>query len=359
MKLQVATVFSGIGAVEFALKRLTWEHDIIFACDNDSYVKLSYFANYSLNRGKWINDVDKINPNEFTGKIDLLVGGSPCQPYSIAGNRHGLKFQDGQLALTFFQLVKSINPTYFVFENVQNLTRVNNGLDWRLIKNRLKALEYKIYTCELNSKHFGIPQNRNRLFIIGIPLESEFKPPNNIELKIATLDMLQDNPKFISNIKVNVSKDFGLAGSFLIKNIPKVPKKYYLSKKMIDYVSKTGTKKYYAKPKFNLKISHTLLKTMHKQHRAGIDNYIRTDDKIRRLTPRETLRLMGFDDRFKIVVSDTQIYRQAGNSIVVDVLIHILQSIFPNVSMGEHPNLTDSKFIIHSSKITNLSEYFS
>ena len=89
----------------------------------------------------------------------------------------------------------------------------------------------------------------------------------------------------------------------------------------------TGTKNFYSKPKTDLKIARPLLASMHKMHRAGVDNYVTHTGRIRKLTPKECLRLMGFRDDFKQVVSDTQMYRQAGNSIVVDVLIALLKQM--------------------------------
>ena len=103
--------------------------------------------------------------------------------------------------------------------------------------------------------------------------------------------------------------------------------KYYLSEKVRQYVLASGTKTFYSKPQTDLSIARPLLTTMHKMHRAGIDNYITRDGRIRKLAPRECLRLMGFSDTFKIVVPDTSMYQQAGNAIVVDVLISILNSI--------------------------------
>ena len=109
-------------------------------------------------------------------------------------------------------------------------------------------------------------------------------------------------------------------------NIPEL-EKYFLSEKVKKYVLASGTKSFYSKPKTDLDIARPLLTTMHKMHRAGVDNYVTTQGRLRKLTPRECLRLMGFSDNFKIVVSDTSMYQQAGNSIVVDVLIAILKQL--------------------------------
>ncbi|MBA7533744.1 hypothetical protein ES705_25988 [subsurface metagenome] len=106
-----------------------------------------------------------------------------------------------------------------------------------------------------------------------------------------------------------------------------VADKYYLSEKVKKYVTSSGTKNFYSKPETDLDIARPLLSTMHKMHRAGVDNYITKGERIRKLTPRECLRLMGFDDRFNIVVSDTQMYRQSGNSIAVNILIYLLEAI--------------------------------
>ena len=103
--------------------------------------------------------------------------------------------------------------------------------------------------------------------------------------------------------------------------------KYFLSEKVRKYVLSSGTKNFYSKPQTDLDIARTLLTTMHKMHRAGVDNYVTTEGRLRKLTPRECLRLMGFCDSFKIVVSDTAMYQQAGNSIVVDVLIAIMTEV--------------------------------
>ena len=98
----------------------------------------------------------------------------------------------------------------------------------------------------------------------------------------------------------------------------------------------TGTKNFYSKPETDLEVARPLLTTMHKMHRAGVDNYVTTEGRLRKLTPRECLRLMGFSDSFKIVVSDTSMYQQSGNSIVVDVLINIMEQI-----LKSYPALDD------------------
>lgn len=103
-----------------------------------------------------------------------------------------------------------------------------------------------------------------------------------------------------------------------------VPEKYFLSDRILPGIMSEGTGGFSMTPEIDLKIARPLMSTMHKMHRAGEDNYVTTNGKIRRLAPRECLRLMGFTDDFKIAVSDTQMYKQAGNSVVVDVLMELI-----------------------------------
>ena len=222
----------------------------------------------------------------------------------------------------------------------------------------------------MNSKHFGVPQNRNRVFVVGFrkkKWKNEFEYPRRIDLQTKMQDYLEDyvdsefylkekGVKFVTSIKNQVksytqvngnialcqkaNQQFNWHGDFIFEQVSKklefdqqvfeineVASKYYLSEKVEDYVLSEGTKTFKTKPKTDLEIARPLLQSMHKMHRAGVDNYVTHKGKIRKLTPRECLRLMGFRDSFKIVVSDTQAYRQAGNSIVVDVLIALLKKM--------------------------------
>ena len=112
---------------EQVLKKLNIKCHILFACDNDRFVKQSYFANYDIDENKWYNDVFDINGKKYQGKIDLFVGGSPCQSFSMIGFREGLKDKRGLLIFEFTRLVKEIQPKVFIFENVKGLLTHNKG----------------------------------------------------------------------------------------------------------------------------------------------------------------------------------------------------------------------------------------
>jgi len=347
-RIKLATIFSGIGAIEHALQRLKIEHEVIFGCDIDKYCKQAYFANYRINENRWYNDVKEIDGKKYHEKIDLFVGGSPCQSFSMVGKRKGLEDDRGNLFFEFARLVDEIKPKIFIFENVKGLLSHNGGKTFETIEKRIKKLGYTYYKRVLNAKDYGIPQNRERLFVVGFLGNRNFEFPKQIPLEIAMQDLLIDNPeykyflpekgiKFVSDEKnlkkrytqidgevalcQKANQQFNWHGDFVLD-------KYYLSDKVKDYVLSTGTKDFFSKPETDLPIARPLLSTMAKMHRAGIDNYITKGKKLRKLTPRECMRLMGFSDEFKIVVSDTQAYKQAGNSIVVDVLINIYKSIY-------------------------------
>ncbi len=355
-KLNVATVFSGIGAFEHALERMKIEHEIIFACDNDEQCKKTYFANYKILEDNWYNDIFSLNGKKYKNCVDILIGGSPCQSFSMVGKRKGLKDDRGNLIFEYIKLIKDVEPNVFIFENVKGLLNHEQGKTWTFIEKSFKKLGYVVKHQVLNAKNYGIPQNRERVFLVGFKNKKvNFEFPNPVKLEITMQDLLEDNldskyylgnkgisfvtkqknlDKRYTQINGNIAlcqkanQQFNWHGDFILEKAKKdVENKYYLSEKVKDYVLKTGTKNFYSKPKTDLPVARPLLQSMHKMHRAGVDNYITKGEKIRKLTPRECHRLMGFSDNFKIVVSDTQAYRQAGNSIVVPVIIEVLKKI--------------------------------
>ena len=392
--LKLGTVFSGIGAIEHALERLSIPHDIAFACDNGNieidferdeieknlanlsgfkekkayvdelyakkkkknFVEESYQANYNIPQAHFHYDVRFLDGYQYRNEIDLFVGGSPCQSFSMVGKRGGFEDTRGTLFYEFARLVNEIRPKVFIYENVKGVLSHDGGNTWTIMQNVFSDLGYKWYSQVLNSKNYGIPQNRERLFVVGfLDQTAEFEFPTPQILTKTMQDFLLENTPekyylgdkgidFVTSTK-NLNKQYtqingsiGLCqkanqqfnwhGDFIFEELPNpIDEKYFLSEKLVNYVMATGTKGFYTRPKIDLEIARPLLATMTKMHRAGVDNYVTTQGRIRKLTPRECLRLMGFCDSFKIVVSDTQAYRQAGNSIVVDVLMSIVKQI--------------------------------
>jgi DNA (cytosine-5)-methyltransferase 1 len=367
--INVATLFSGIGSIEHSLKRLKLKHKIVFAGDIDKNCKASYFANYDITEDDWHDDVTQFNATKYKNKVDLLVGGSPCQAFSMVGNRLGLEDTRGTLFYDFARVVNECKPKVFIYENVKGLLNHDEGRTWQVVQDVFKELGYKIFTQTLNSKDYGIPQHRERIFVVAFKNKKEtFEFPKKVELQHSMQDFMEDftdtkyylkdkGVKFVTSswnrkkkyTQINgdvalcqkANQQFNWHGDFVFEGIGKektfdtfifnvndVEEKYYLSNKVKKYVLAGGTKTFKTSKETDLSVARPLLQTMHKMHRAGVDNYVtHNKGRIRKLTPRECLRLMGFRDNFKIVISDTQMYRQAGNSIVADVLIAILKQM--------------------------------
>ena len=194
--IRVATLFSGIGAIEHALERLKLNKEIVFACDNDPAVKKSYFENYNILDKHWHDDICELNAKKYKYKIDLLVGGSPCQSFSMVGKRGGLEDTRGTLFYEFARIIDESKPKVFIFENVKGLLSHDEGNTWQIIQNVFNELGYFFKTPEiLNSKHFGVPQNRNRIFVVGFrktKWKDDFEYPRRIELESTMQDYLED-----------------------------------------------------------------------------------------------------------------------------------------------------------------------
>jgi DNA (cytosine-5)-methyltransferase 1 len=363
-KIRLATIFSGIGSVEQAFLKINLGHEIVFACDNGNvevdynyeeelnkvrkltnykeknlyvrsiyssksrkknYVELTYLNNYKIDKSKYFYDVRLLDGNDFTNKVDLLVGGSPCQSFSIIGNKQGFEDVRGTLFYDFVRIVSETQPKIFIFENVSNIKTHDKGNTWKVILKTFDKLNYYYKFEILNAKDFGIPQSRKRMFVIGFKSKSEYERfnfPKPIKLNNTLQDFLINNCSFGSFIykkgKINIIKSKG-----------DVDDKYYLSEKLKKYVLSPGTKNFYHKDaKIDLKIARALLSTQGNSHRSSVNNYVTTNGRIRALTERESLRLMGFSDSFNITVSKSQSYKQSGNSIVVNVLEHLIKELY-------------------------------
>ena len=199
--IKVGTMFSGIGAIEYAFKRLNLNTKIKFACDNDRFVKQSYFANYEIENDNWYTDVHDIDGAKYLGKIDLLVGGSPCQSFSMVGKRRGFEDTRGTLFYEFARVVKESQPKVFIYENVKGLVNHDGGNTFDIIKATFDELGYRYFYQVLNAKDYGMPQHRERIFVIGFKDQSvDFTFPEPINLEYTMQDFLED---FIRTAKIN------------------------------------------------------------------------------------------------------------------------------------------------------------
>lgn len=358
--IKLATVFSGIGAIEQALKQMNLEYEIVFACDNgeryldidqeeiieqikglseqekekkireiynstgkENNVKKSYFANYDITEDRWYEDIRFLDGKRFKGKVDLLVGWSPCQSFSTYGKRGGLDDTRGTLFYDYARLIKEIQPKVFIFENVTGLLNHDNGKTWKIIQEVFTSLNYHIKFKVMDSQYYGLPQMRKRVFVVGInnsiDYKQEFEFPEHVELTDKASDFLDEE----------------------------VDDKYYLGEKGFIYVTTPERNEGRARvnrdiigcqtanQQFNWIGDFRVEKpkdSFYKDKRIFIGNYNGEDAVARKMTPNECLKLMGFKD-FKVVVPDTVAYRQSGNSIAVPVLKEITKSIMDSINL--------------------------
>ena len=333
---------------------------------NRNAVRKSYQANYpSVTDDRFHWNVSFLEGEQYRNQVDLFVGGSPCQSFSMVGKQMGLSDTRGTLFYEYARLVSEIKPKCFIYENVRALLSNDNGRTWDTMKKVFTDLGYDWKMQTLNARDYGIPQNRERVFVVGfrkdLGVGNDFCFPEKVKLRTTMQDYLLDivagkyylpekGVKFVLDAK-NLAKSytqvdgeiqlcqkknqqFNWHGDFVFVDeetakrlgMPEMDK-YYLSQSVQEYVLASGTKTFVSRPGTDLPVARPLLTTMHKMHRSGVDNYITRNGRLRKLAPRECLRLMGFSDSFKIVVSDTSMYQQAGNAIVVDVLVNILKQI--------------------------------
>lgn len=371
MKLKIGSDFSGIGAFDYAMKRIAeakgFEIENVFACDMDKFARISYLENHG-NPGYYpVNVYDRPIPEQ---SLDVYMTSPPCQAFSLAGKRLGKDDERGILFFNSLEFIQKNKPRFFIFENVKGLLSDDNGKTFSEWINHLagktingqpvlfpyeNCVPYHVYWDILNAKHHGIPQNRERVFIIGIrdDVDNDFRFPKTEHLQKCLNDIVEhDVPAkyylsekllsyFINNSKKMELKKNGfrfkpkhlneIAFSLTTKQGIRMDDNYIIhsnTKNGFDVMTENDTLNF-SVPNSKTRrgrIGKNVAQTLDTQcNQAVID--INNQKKIRKLTPRECLRLMDFPDEFKIVVSDVQIYKQAGNSIVVRVLEKILSNL--------------------------------
>ena len=296
--------------------------NIIWANDFDKYACQTYKENVSKNIicGDIRIEMENIPPH------DVLIGGFPCQPFSTLGKLKG--FEDEERGTLFFvikEIIKKHRTKVVVLENVKNIMNHDKGNTFRKIIHELESLGYVCFSHVFNSADYGVPQRRNRCYIVAFLGEylntPNFVFPEKQQLTITTQDLLDDD----------------------------VPEKYFLTKRIYPTIMGCGTKKYIVTPSYDLKVSKTLTATMAKMHRASQDNYV-TDQhnyekychndrvNIRKLTPNECRKLQGFPSDWKQVVSDCQAYKQFVNAVTVNVSYELANSLMTYINKNKKRN---------------------
>ncbi|MCM1121352.1 MAG: DNA (cytosine-5-)-methyltransferase [Eubacterium sp.] len=291
--MKAVSLFSGLGGLDKGF--IDAGYDIIWANDFDKFAVRTYKANFGSHIV--LGDINEI-PLQEIPDCDVLIGGFPCQPFSMMGQQRG--FEDARGTL-FFRVAEIIDdkirrkkkPAAVILENVRSLKTHNNGKTYKEIHRILQdELGYKVFCDILNSADFGVPQTRNRTYIVCFANEkAEYDFPDTQELTLTLQDLLEQD----------------------------VDSRYFLSDRILPTILSNGTGGYQAKSEIDLKVARPLCATMAKMHRACQDNYVTQNGRVRRLTPRECARLQGFEDTFVIPVSDCQAYKQFGNAVTVNV----------------------------------------
>ncbi len=290
--MRVAALFSGCGGLDLGFEKAGYE--IVWANDYDKYAVQTY--NLNMKTHAICADINSLDLNEIP-QHDVLIGGFPCQPFSMMGQEKGFNDTRGTLFFRVMEIVdnqkkRGCPPKVIVLENVRNLLTHDNGKTFLRIKGELNERGYKVYAKLLNSADYGVPQTRNRVFIVCFhDQEIEYEFPSVIPLEKTLQDILEQE----------------------------VEEKYFVSEKIKKTILSDGSGNYFAKSETDLSIARPLTATMAKMHRACQDNYVTQNGRLRRLTPRECARLQGFSDTFKFNVSDAQAYKQFGNAVTVDV----------------------------------------
>jgi len=301
-KYKAIDLFSGIGGIRLGFQNVF--HDdlqFVMSSEIDSYAQKTYNANFDdLQYG----DITKIKEEEIE-KHDFILAGFPCQAFSIAGLRKGFEDTRGTLFFDVARIAQHHKPKVIFLENVKGFVNHDKGNTFEVIKKTLEDMGYTIFTKILNAKDFGVPQNRERIYIVAFLGENiNFSFPEKIDYNIKLGDILDDyvDPKYTISDKL-------WAGHKRRKEEHKIKGNgfgYCLFNQESKYTS-TISARYY---------------------KDGSEILIEQKNmNPRKLTPREAARLQGFPEEFDIVTSDTQAYKQFGNSVAVPVVEAIAKNI--------------------------------
>jgi DNA (cytosine-5)-methyltransferase 1 len=294
--LKFIDLFTGIGGIRLGFESVGGQ--CVFSSEWDEQAQKTYEANFGEQP---YGDITKIKPNTIPDH-DILLGGFPCQAFSICGERKGFEDTRGTLFFNIEEILRVKRPYAFMLENVKNLQSHDKGRTFQIILKRLNDLGYWVHSTVLNSLDFGVPQKRERTIIVGFQENITFSFPRPFTVRAELADILEDDAI--------------------------VEKKYFASN-LIREKRKQKVKPNYPTPSIwhENKSGNISALTYSCALRAGASyNYLLVNG-VRRPTSRELLRLQGFPDSFKIIVADTHLRKQVGNSVTVPVIEAVAKEI--------------------------------
>ena len=306
-KFTFIDLFAGIGGIRLGYQSLGGK--CVFSSEWDKEAVKTYFSNFGEEP---FGDIQKIDPADIPD-FDILLAGFPCQPFSIIGDKEGFNHEtQGTLFFNIEKILLAKKPKAFMLENVRNLTAHDNGRTFKVILSHLREAGYDVHYKVLNALDYGVPQKRERIIICGFrkPVSFEFPPPIPIAQRKTVADIIDNEAEHDKSLRVRPAIRASRLARLKDKNFPKP----YISH---ENVAGSIT-------------PHTYSCAL----RAGASaNYILINDE-RRPSPREMLRIQGFPDEFRIVVSYGQIKHQTGNSVAVPVIRAVAERVveqLPNV----------------------------
>lgn len=376
-KIKYVSLFSGIGAFEKALYKLGVEYELVNYCEIDKYASKAYSMIHKCDESLNLGDITKIDTSVLPNDIDLITYGFPCQDISLAGKQKGF-VADGERTRSglFFEALRIIEdkkPKVAICENVKNLTSKKFQKEFNTVLSSLKEAGYSNYWKVLNAKDYGIPQNRERVFIVSIRKDLDygvFEFPKPMQLKLKLIDMIDskvDHDYYLTDEQISkilswkahqkpFEKVLGKnsvcptltargAGEnhsgMILFNEDQEETENIQEYLMIREATKKGYAEAYIGDSVNLeypnsetrrgRVGNQVAQALTTSCNQGV---IIEDLNLRKLTPKECWRLTGFDDKdFNSVIgmSNRQLYKMAGNSIVVDVLANLFKEVFKAV----------------------------
>lgn len=338
-------LFAGIGGFRFGMESAG--HECVAFCEIDKFARASYKAIHDTEGEIELHDITQVTDDEIRsiGHVDAICGGFPCQAFSIAGNRRGFEDTRGTLFFEIARFASILKPKYLFLENVKGLLNHDKGDTFEVILSALDELGYDVEWQVLNSKDFGVPQNRERVFIIGhlrgergrkfFPLGGENEKSSAERLGINILGNTKNPNGTAQGTRDIVHDPKGIVGTLTATDY-KGPKQVAIPQPKIRV--REATKQGYAEANVgdSVNLAHPNSKTRRGRVGKQIANTLLTGEsqgvvepsfRIRKLTPRECWRLQGFPDwafdKAQEVNSNSQLYKQAGNSVTVNVIKEI------------------------------------
>lgn len=361
--LNIATMCSGIGTPEIALKELGIDFEIIFACEINKFARKTYLKNHKIDKKDFYSDIALFNALAYLNKIDLLILGTPCQPFSIAGLRKGFEDERGKVFFDGIERINECKPEIVIFENVKGLISHDKGKTFQIVKDEFKRIGYTIKYRIFDSFKHGSNQERERIFLVAFKDTKKASNFNIKDFEIKSNELyIEDYLLPIEEIdsKYYLSKTARLFMNEDIKDGKRIKKGLYLKSRFEhSNINNSNNKKAYTlTANYSKGCPHNVLidergckdgfwtcdfafcddvcETCDWEN--GSSNYQLNDiptPAYRRMTPRECARIQGIPDSFIFPVSDSQAYKQIGNSME----IFTLKSLFHKVCSLNFENI--------------------